>query len=385
MVVYAAQYTVFLISVEKIASQNNAGDASHPHLRRKLDDTSNVPIPTHSDGTRLSIEERLRYLELKTNAQLNFGSDPFFGSDPKSTCKNTTFLREFGCFPGQPGYRENVYIEANCPGYFDHQVCLDHFPKPQASDINVLRRRSEEGEAPCLVYDFGIRDMPTFGATLAKTFGCEVHAFDPSPVSIEWWDGPKANELRELPNYHFHPYGAGGIDGDLELKEYDWGQVSIIRYPGFTVDCEGYDPLLKGQGKGCKLLATGTQKSFKLPVKTLPTIIEELGHEGRTIDILKVDVEGSEFSFLENLLDSTGGCPEFVEQLAIEWHHMPWDPRYGEGSSPSINAIATLLHTCGLQMFWQHSVGGWRSPEKIFVDLDMKDVRYNLASFHKEH
>ena len=197
------------------------------------------------------------------------------------------------------------------------------------------------------MYDFGIRDMPTFGATLAKTFGCEVHAFDPSPVSIEWWDGPKANELRELPNYHFHPYGAGGIDGDLELKEYDWGQVSIIRYPSFTVDCEGYDPLLKGQGKGCKLLATGTQKSFKLPVKTLPTIIKELGHEGRTIDILKVDVEGSEFSFLENLLDSTGGCPEFVEQLAIEWHHMPWDPRYGEGSSPSINAIATLLHTCG--------------------------------------
>ena len=63
----------------------------------------------------------------------------------------------------------------------------------------------------------------------------------------------------------------------------------------------------------------------------------------------------------------------------------PWDPRYGEGSSPSINAIVTMLHTCGLNMFWQYSAGGWPSNQKIFVDMDMKDVRYNLASFIREH
>lgn len=93
-------------------------------------------------------------------------------------------------------------------------------------------------------------------------------------------------------------------------------------------------------------------KRFKLPVKTLPTIIRQLGHQGRTIDILKVDVEGSEYAFLENLLDSSGGCPSFINQVTLEWHHFSWDARYGEGSAPSINAIATLLHTCGLQNIW---------------------------------
>ena len=363
-----------------------------------LDDTTNVPIPKHRDGTPLGVEERLRYLELKANAYLNFGSDPFFGSTIQSQCSNATDLRPYGCIPGADGYKDGVPMQKNCPGFYDHFICLDHLPDGhipvQDRDIpgveeppdNNLRtqRKTKQQEAPCLVYDFGIRDMPTFGAAMAKSFGCEVHAFDPSPVSIEWWASARAKPLRDLPNYFFHPYGAGGIDGDLTLNEYDWGQVSIIRYPDHMVDCSKYDSSKKGQGQGCKLKTTGGQKTFTLPVKTLPTIIKELGHEGRTIDVMKVDVEGSEFAFLENMFDGTGGCPDFIEQLAIEWHHMPWDARYGEGSSPSINAIVTLLHTCGLKMFWQHSPGGWRSPEKIFVDLDMKDVRYNLASFHRE-
>ena len=359
------------------------GELNHQNALGPLSDVTNVPLPVHNDGTPLTIEERLRYLELKTNAHFNFGSNPFFGSQVRSDCSKMSDLREFGCVPGEDGYQEGKSEDTNCAGYFDHFVCLDRLPAPNADN----EKRLVEGDPPCLVYDFGIRDMPTFGKVMAKTFGCEVHAFDPSPVSAEWWESDRSKELRELPNYHFHHNGAGGIDGELELNEYDWGQVSIIKYPSQTVDCDDYDPKLAQQGlqgAGCKLRDTGRQKEFKLKVKTLPTIIKELGHEGRTIDILKVDVEGSEYAFMENLFDHTGGCPNFIEQVALEWHHMPWDVRYGEGSSPSINAIATLLHTCGLKMFWQHSPGGWLSPEKIYQDLGMKDVRYNLASFHRE-
>ena len=81
--------------------------------------------------------------------------------------------------------------------------------------------------------------------------------------------------------------------------------------------------------------------------------MKELGHEGRTIDVLKVDVEGSEYAFLENLLDSSNGCPAFISQITLEWHHFSWDMRYGEGSNPSMNAISTLLHTCGLKLIWR--------------------------------
>ena len=50
--------------------------------------------------------------------------------------------------------------------------------------------------------------------------------------------------------------------------------------------------------------------------------MKELGHDGRTIDVLKLDVEGSEFQFLENIFDHTGGCPDFINQITLEWHHM---------------------------------------------------------------
>jgi FkbM family methyltransferase len=339
-----------------------------------LSDEANVPLPVHTDGTPLTIEERLRYLELKTNAHFNFGSNPFFGSQVRGGCTKKSDLREFGCVPGSGGYHEDRPLDSNCRGYFDHYVCLDRLPTPNANN----ETRSAEEDPPCLVYDFGIRDMPTFGKIMAETFGCEVHAFDPSPVSAKWWKSDRAKELRELPNYHFHDNGAGGIDGELELNEYDWGQVSIIKFPSHMVDCEDNDDI------DCKRKYTGNQKTFNLKVKTLPTIIKELGHEGRKIDILKVDVEGSEYAFMENIFDHTGGCPDFIEQVTLEWHHMPWDVRYGEGSSPSINAIVTLLHTCGLKMFWQHSPGGWLSTGKMFFDLGMKDVRYNLASFIRE-
>lgn len=344
-----------------------------------LDDTTNVAIPLRADGKPLSLEERLRYLELKTNAHFNFGTHPFFGSKMLSKCKEQSDLRKFGCVPGQDMYNPNAANPGqNCPGLFDHVVCLDHLPKPKPFDSPEVQLNGKQ--APCLIYDFGIRKQPQFGQVMAKVFGCEVHAFDPSPVSTKWWESDESKGLRSISNYHFHPYGAGGFDGDLELNEYDWGQVSIIKFPTFVLDCNPKNHT----GPGCKAKVTN-QKSFTLPVKTLSTIMKELGHEGRTIDILKIDVEGSEFAFLEHMLDHTGGCPDFIEQITVEWHHMPWDVRYGEGSSPSINAIATLLHTCGLKMFWQYMFGGWQSHEKMYHDMGLKDVRYNLASFHREH
>jgi hypothetical protein len=81
-----------------------------------------------------------------------------------------------------------------------------------------------------VVYDFGIRENPEFGMEIAKKYPqCEVHGFDPSPVSVAWWKSFKSSavELRALPNYHFHGYGAGGKDGTVALYDYNWGQVRV--------------------------------------------------------------------------------------------------------------------------------------------------------------
>ena len=34
-------------------------------------------------------------------------------------------------------------------------------------------------------YDVGIRAQPLFGVVMANEYGCEVHAFDPSPIANE--------------------------------------------------------------------------------------------------------------------------------------------------------------------------------------------------------
>ena len=321
-----------------------------------LNDESNVLIPKDKYGNKLSLEERVRYLELKLNSYMNFGSDPFFGiKQDKTLCKSKlTTLEEYGCKSEFEGIT-NTVAKIKCPGLFDNDICIDKLPKPiidPNKDENSKLKGSNKDESQggkerksCLVYDFGIRTQPQFGATLARVFGCEVHAFDPSPITREWWKSDDAKELRKLPNYHFHEYGTGGVDGKITLKEYNWGQVSILRYPYEKFDCTESKPT-------CKTLKQ-TSKQFQLPVKTLPTIIKELGHEGRTIDIMKIDVEGSEYSFLENLMDMTGGCPDYIDQISLEWHHFPFDPRYGYGASPPINTLVTLLHACGLKNIFQ--------------------------------
>lgn len=388
-----------------------------------LNDESNVVIPHRQtdDGndTPLSLEERLRYLELKFNAYTNFGvRDPFFGSTLQPTsCRNASRLDEFGCQLGWEGVGPHA-LERKCPGLFDQVICLDDLPKASSSSSSSIKAPSllwrnsmndsssasnhslmQENEpptpqqntsttttaslpAPCLVYDFGIRAQPQFGVVLARSFGCEVHAFDPSPVSKNWWETHReAQNLRqELDGrYFFHPYGAGGVDGTIHLNEYDWGQVSILKFPTLLVNCTS------SPSSSCQYI-TGAkpQGIYALPVKTLSTIRKELGHESRTLDILKLDVEGSEFAFLENMLDVTGGCPSFINQLTLEWHHFGWDVRYGEGSSPPINALVTLLHACGLHMFHIHSRGGWPSADLMYHRMQLKDIRYNLAAFHRE-
>ena len=64
----------------------------------------------------------------------------------------------------------------------------------------------------------------------SSTNRSKVHAFDPSPISTEW---AKTN-LKDVPNYTFHPYGAGGKDGVVKLYKYNWGQVSQVRLPMYT-------------------------------------------------------------------------------------------------------------------------------------------------------
>jgi hypothetical protein len=174
---------------------------SFPQLLRSLGTphTSAQTVAARSDSSRVTLAERLARLETITKGALNWHRDPFVGVTLASRCKKERAVDE-------------------------HYVCMDNFPAAATQR--------------CVVYDFGIRAQPAFGLELATEFPhCEVHAFDPSPVSIAWWASSATDatvrQLHALKNYFFHPYGAGGVDGAVELHDYNWGQVRA-RQPPFA-------------------------------------------------------------------------------------------------------------------------------------------------------
>merc|ERR1711971_780055 len=102
-------------------------------------------------------------------------------------------------------------------------------------------------------------------------------------------------------------YAASGHDGPIELFEYNWGQVSIYRAEN-DVSSEG------GREKGQPDVAP---KLFKLDAKTFVTMMKD--HGDSYADVVKVDIEGSEYSFMQDIFDRMG-CPP-IGQITLEYHH----------------------------------------------------------------
>jgi len=314
----------------------------------------------------LSLRARVRYLELKTNARMNWANH--YNLDwiqHPHECKNIHRLKEF-----DPKCDEN-----NCDGIYDQPVCLDDFTcqTPQCRGQGATTQQfSKAAQPPCLVYDFGIREQPELGVRFAKDFGCEVHAFDPSPISTAWWERVREEFHADIPNYHFHNYGAAGRDGDVTLFEYNWGQVSMMQYPLYI----NHTSCIDDGRMHCRIEAP-RQSEFKLPVRTLMSVMRELGH--KHISVLKIDAEGAEYAFLEQAFDTFGCLP--IDQISLEWHHFSLDSRYGQGSSPEINTLVTLMHRCGFRQVFKSST--WTSPDAVYHHMGMSNMRYNIALFKR--
>jgi hypothetical protein len=140
------------------------------------DDAYNVRVPTKAvitersrDGVReeawegelqpLSTAERLRYLELKTNAWMNWGdlmssaaamhltllaAGNFYdleGRVAHTACKKSTILAEFDplCTDRKDDKGQKQTPDEACPGLFDHMICLDNFPPKDTPPHHAMR------------------------------------------------------------------------------------------------------------------------------------------------------------------------------------------------------------------------------------------------------
>ena len=147
-------------------------------------------------------------------------------------------------------------------------------------------------DSSSVVFSLGVANDIEFDTGIIKLLSCDVHAFDPTPRWIEW-----IKSQQTPPRFHFHPYAIGSKDGSIRM----------------------YPRIQKGKKSSTMLTlvdeGAGEGIAVDVPVKRIPTIMAELGI--RKIDILKMDIEASEYEVIDDILDS--GVKPY--QLLVEFHH----------------------------------------------------------------
>ena len=143
-----------------------------------------------------------------------------------------------------------------------------------------------------VIYSFGVGEDISFDLKLIQHFNLHIHAFDPSPRSIEW---VKKQKLRE--EFHFYPFGLADQDGGITFIEPQEPGIHSLKISDSD----------NGSAAGLK--------THLLPVHRLSTIVKKLGHE--RIDLLKMDIEGAEYEVIEDIINSS--IP--ISQILIEFHH----------------------------------------------------------------
>ena len=172
--------------------------------------------------------------------------------------------------------------------------------------------------SPCLIYSFGSNGKIQFESSIHKMNPeCEIHVFDPT-------DTPDVSSVVSTVG-SFHLWGLSDKEAPFSL------------------------------GK----------------VMSLTQIMEELGHSGRRLDVLKVDVEGAEWDSFNNHIWKR--CAEgklSISQLQIELHVK--GVMTGKRTVPK--RFFDGADKCGLMIFHKErngwGCGGFRCLEYAFIHRD---------------
>lgn len=164
-----------------------------------------------------------------------------------------------------------------------------------------------------VVYSAGVGEDVTFDLSLIRTYGATIHAFDPTPRSIDW-----VSSQALPPQYHFHPWAIGDKDGTIDIfPPADPAHVSHRAIPA-------------GDGR----------QPLRVTARRLSSIARELGHS--RVDLLKMDVEGFEYDILADLVRSGPS----VDQIVVEFHH-----HFDEIPVSRTTETLENLHRAGYRVF----------------------------------
>jgi FkbM family methyltransferase len=170
-----------------------------------------------------------------------------------------------------------------------------------------------------LVYSVGVGSDISFDLALIERFGCEVHAFDPTPMACEWI------ARQDLPaRFKFHAIGLADSDGDVQFA-----LPPIEGHDSFSLpDPEKQQPLIS------------------CPVRRLEGLMADLGHQ--QIDLLKIDIEGFEYGVIQDILASSVRPAQWL----IDFHHLIW-----HFTADDTRAAVRAIEAAGYKLFEVSNAG----------------------------
>lgn len=139
------------------------------------------------------------------------------------------------------------------------------------------------------VYSFGIGTDISFDLALIHIYQAHVTAFDPTPESIQWL------KQQDLPDkFEYYAYGLGAEDG--RARFFIPSKENHISHSVYRDIPESDDYI-------------------EVEMRTIGSLLKLTKHS--RIDILKMDIEGSEYDVIDQILQ----MEKPPSQLLIEFHH----------------------------------------------------------------
>jgi FkbM family methyltransferase len=138
-----------------------------------------------------------------------------------------------------------------------------------------------------VVYTGGVGNDITFEHALVKKYGCTVVLVDPSPTGIATMAKPE----NQSPHFRFFPVGLAARPGNISLSP------------------------PPNPEEGSWFAQSSGAQTIQVPCTDLRSLMAENQHS--RIDLLKLDIEGSEYEVIDSLLKDR--IP--VRQLCVEFHH----------------------------------------------------------------
>ena len=206
-----------------------------------------------------------------------------------------------------------------------------------------------------IVYSVGIGSDLSFDIAMIRQFRATVYAFDPTMTRHQYANATvfvnaSAQELERLT---FFPFGLGGTDDVVPFYRMAHRHGMMSSRPGKPFESTPY---------------------LQAPIVRLQTMLHMTGVGRRRLDVLKVDVEGTEYDiFDESARTWLSSVPP--TQIAIEFHENMFSNSRSKTAGGRA-AVTRRLENCGY-------IQRWKGTDDTFLYVRTRDVPHGECAAEK--